>query len=191
MAPSVTADGLTFFLETTRGGGVKIYSAKRNGLDEEFPAPAPVEGVNAADLGVLDFQPYVTPDGGALYFGSSREAGDYDLYRAPREPGTDRFEAPVALASINSLTSDVWPVVSPDELTIYFGSARNLVGSSGAGDVMMATRDSTDEDFGDVRRVLGANSAQNDYPSWISPDGCTLYMTLGPQNAMYVATRPR
>jgi hypothetical protein len=192
MAPSVTADGLTFFLETARAGDVKIFFAKRGTLGEDFSTPAPVEGVNATTPGVLDYQPYVTPAGDALYFGSTRGAGgDYDLYRAQREAGTDRFLPPVALTSINSLTFDIWPVVSPDELTIYFGSARNLAGSSGNVDVLMATRESKDQDFGDIRPVPGVNSAGADHPSWISSDACTLYMTRGPTNAMWVATRAR
>lgn len=192
MASSVTADELTFFFETDRAGDVKIFFAKRSGLGEDFSTPAPVEGVNAPTLGVLDIQPYVTPDGTALYFGSTRAAnGDYDLYRAPREAGSDRFAAPVALASINSLTVDTWPVVSPDELTIYFASARNLIGSNGSYDVLMATRDSKQQDFGDVRPVPGVNSAEHDYPSWISSDACTLYMTRGAPPAMFVATREK
>jgi len=190
MAASVTADGLTLFLETSRAGDVKIFSTKRNSDNEEFPAPTPVTEINSSAPGVLDIQPYVTPDGGAVYFGSTRGgASDYALYRAQREPGSDRFAPPVALASLHSLTVDVWPVVSPDELTIYFASTRNLADSLGSYDVVMATRASKDEDFGTVKNVREVNTAAGEYPSWISPDGCTLYLTRGPPNAMYVATR--
>jgi Tol biopolymer transport system component len=191
MAPSLTADGLTYFLETTRAGDVKIFFAKRNAVGEEFSTPVLVEGVNTNDPGVIDFQPYVTPNGDALYFGSTRGPdGDHDLYRAEREAGSDRFQPPVALASINS-SVDVWPVISPDELTLYFASARSLRGSPGNFDVLMATRGNKQQDFGAVRLVPGVNSPDADYPSWISPDACTLYMTRGPTPAMYVATRAR
>jgi hypothetical protein len=193
MAPSLTADGLTFFLETNRARGeVKIFFAKRTSVGAEFSTPVLVEGVNTSEPGVIDFQPYVTPDGDALYFGSTRGArGDHELYRAQREADSDRFQPPVALASINSLTVDAWPVISPDELTLYFSSARSLLGSTGYFDVLMATRDSKEQDFGNVRPVPGVNSPDADYPGWISPDACTLYLTVGPTPAIYVATRAR
>lgn len=118
--PSITADGLSFYLQSTRAGGPgsgDIFVSTRSTLVADFGAPEVVAAVNDAND---DGDPYILPSGDALYFASNR-AGTYDIFRAARQP-SGTFDAPVALDAINDTADDVLPVVSADELTIYFAS---------------------------------------------------------------------
>jgi hypothetical protein len=80
----------------------------------------------------------------------------------------------------------------PDELTIYFASLRTDGGAKGNLDIWMARRSSVDEQFGLPRNVAKLNTPLSEYPTWISADGCRLYIAKGEANDsfdIYVATR--
>ena len=63
------------------------------------------------------------------------------------------------------------PVVTPDELTIYWTTT---VGSSG--DVFVATRQDTKSPFSGIHAVASVNTtARSEGPTFISADGCRLY----------------
>jgi hypothetical protein len=183
--PSITADGETLFFRGTLGGSSKIFMATRTSDSEDFSNPVRIMGPNSPDDQVFDGDPYVVPDGRAIYFVSDR-SGNYDLFRA------EAFGAPIALTSLNSDSADVMPVVTPDELTIFFASHRP--GSNDA-DIYEAHRESKSEQFRSPIRVKELSTLDGDAPGWISPDGCTLYMhrksASAFNNYVLVATRPK
>lgn len=179
--PVVTADGQTLYFGSTRTQAMdRIYVSIFNPITSNFSAPAVIDSISqAADAGAtapgtLDaLQPYVLPDNTVLYFGSAR-AGTRDIYRATRS--TAGFSRGMAVAELNTTSVEQFPTVSADELVIYWGSNRTDAGRGGF-DVWMATRDSTAGPFGNVRNVTEVNTTTDDFPSWISPDGCRLYLT--------------
>lgn len=82
------------------------------------------------------------------------------------------------------------PVVTPDELTLYFGS--NRPGGAGNYDIYQATRPTVADGFGAPIALASLNTASLDAPSWISEDGCELYFTRLDANVgyqLYVALR--
>ena len=87
------------------------------------------------------------------------------------------------------------PVLTPDELTLYFASNRKDLGGTGSADIYIATRTSTSLKFGNIARIEELATAGEDVPTWISPDNCRLYTSYRPdQNSgtsLYVATRPK
>jgi hypothetical protein len=194
MAPSVTGDGLQIFIEVAPlffedpSVRVSIVSASRIGPGDAFAPSAPVANVNSADPDAFDVQPYVTPDGGAVYFASTRNKSmGAELFRSPRL--ADGYGPPEPLTSINSATDDNSPVVTADELTIYFASFRSA-GSQGEWDVFVAHRDRREEPFRAAAPLAGVNTAGSEFPTWISPDGCELYLTRRDDlRAMYVSRR--
>jgi hypothetical protein len=130
--------------------------------------------------------PYVTPDGGALYFHSYRNY-NFDIYRARRT--ATGFDPPESL-SINTAGTESVPVVSPDEKTIYFYRDGDIPGPKG---IWMATRESATDPFG---MPVSLAELEVPYPpaspTWISPDGCRLYFQeVDPQYGfgIYVAER--
>jgi Tol biopolymer transport system component len=80
--PAPSRDELVMAFTSFRGGGFHIYYATRASRTHAWGAPQEVPGVNDS-LGD-DRSPYLTADGCALYFTSSRSggAGGLDLYVA-------------------------------------------------------------------------------------------------------------
>lgn len=189
--PTFYNGGLELFYDSNGTGGMgsyDVWSATRQTTSVDFSnpgdLPAPVNG------GTYDAHPYVTPSGLVLYFVSTRGGND-DLYRATRSATNVPFvmDTTGALAAVSSSAHDWFPVVTLDERTIYFASDR---GSSGNLDVYVATRVSTSDPFSVATPVAELNTPAGEYPSWISEDGCRLYMTsdrAGSQD-LFVAVKP-
>jgi hypothetical protein len=83
-------------------------------------------------------------------------------------------------------------VVSGDELTLYYATD----GAPGEvfGDIWVTTRPSRDVAFGEPTIVTGVNTSYDEFPQWISPDGCRLYLgrsTTDTDNYLFVAERIR
>ena len=105
------------------------------------------------------------PDGSALYFASNRP--EYGLYRAAMN-GTNAEPAVLVIQG-----GQRFPVVSQDELTLYYGGDVN-----GEFELLMATRPSRDVAFGQPMFVPSLNApGALDQPEGLSPDGCRLYLT--------------
>jgi len=143
---------------------------------------------------VFDGTPFLTSDAGELWFTSDRDAGRHQIFRAF---AADNWFADAAVIPVPSLTApptlDLSPVLSSDGKTLFF--ATDASGDKAFRDIWEAHRDLTDQDFKAARPVAELNLPDaTEYPSWLSPDGCRLYMTRnGPSGAkrnIYVAERP-
>ena len=184
--PSVTADGLTLYMDSNRSGSYGLFTSTRPFLEAEFAAPATLTSLNVFGEGY----PFVTPDGSALYFHSSRLESS-DLYRAAKT--ADGFGPAMRLDVVSTSAIEYAPVVSPDELTIYYYST--AVGSPGGEAIWMATRGSVDESFSSPGPLSGLDGATytRPEPTWVSPDGCRLYFKgtdhVSGQIAIYVVER--
>jgi hypothetical protein len=181
LSPTVTGDGLggalTMYLESTRTGRSEIYLTTSPYLTGLWSDPQVYFDESGG--------PYVMPSGRVLYFHSSR-FGNTDIFRV----STDTF-APVG--GINSPYDDLRPVVTEDELTIYFASSRPDPDARGGWDIWVATRGSAEADFGTPSVVRELSTEQSESPGWISPDGCRLYFDRGGSTTIsriYVAQKP-
>ena len=74
-----------------------------------------------------------------------RTGAVWDLWRATRAADDGPFETPVLITSVNSVSSDLWPSVSPDGLTLLFDADRTTPGTF---HIWRSTRASTDVPFG-------------------------------------------
>ena len=116
----------------------------------------------------------------------------FDLYRA-KNTGSG-FGAPASISELDTTMEDVAPVVTPDDLVIYFASSRTDGSAKGDNDVWVATRTSTTEPFGTPTNVTELNTTIADRPSFVTRDRCTMYLsrfdrTQSPiATAAYVAT---
>lgn len=188
---AVTSDELTMFVGSTRTGpGHDIYTVSRSEKSEPFGTPGVVLNVNAANKN--DVPGSINALGTVLYMSSDR-SGDEDLYTATRTNPATAFGAPVKIAELSQVGVDnSAPVISSDELTIFYGSKR--AGGSGLIDVWTAKRSSPTGTFGNPVNVIELNSGANDQPTWISPDGCQILVmsdrVAGLQD-IYVATRSK
>jgi hypothetical protein len=188
MNPSVSADGLTLFYAIGTKAQIKV--ATRTQTADTFNP-----GKLLSELGADVTQVILAPKGDALYY-----AQKYDLMMA-RKAG-DKFSNITALDTLNdkeaAYSYEMLSVVSPDEKTIYFASLRpNAAAHPDAKynyDIYKAARSAISEPFGKAQYMPDLSSAAfNEYPNWMSPDRCRLYLhrvSDGPENGIMIAKRP-
>jgi hypothetical protein len=177
-SPSLSTDGLRLYYETADGTPEKIVFAVRTSTTDDFvDSDAGSHETHGGGGGSL-ITPYVTAN--ALWYaaaptisnGGTTEIGPYDIYRATFTGDGDVGPA-IAEPSLATPTLEQNPVLTPDELQIYFASDRP--GSSGV-DVWTATRKRREDGFDSPTLVTELSSNGDDYPTWISPDGCRILL---------------
>lgn len=180
--PVLTADGLTLYAEVKRGSApYHLERATRASTSASFSALTPVTALNSA---VNDVAPYVLPDHRAIYFVSGR-GGDAAIYRSEGNAGT--WGAPVLATGTNlqSPQGEDYPALTDDELTIVFTSGRP--GGTGGSDLYLAKRTSLAVGFDAPVELTEINTASDEQPGWISPDGCVFYFSRAAD--LFVTTR--
>jgi Tol biopolymer transport system component len=188
---TVSSDGLTLLFQSARvtGQGDHLYVATRTSAIAAFGAPALVAGVASPVMTDDDTEPFITSDGQELWFISSR-TGSLDIYRATKAGAG--FANPVAVAELNSASSEEHVTLSADRLTVYFSSNRPGPGAQGGVDIYRARRTTTADGFGAPVLVTELSTTGNDNPRWLSADNCRLYLhsNIGGAFNIYVANRP-
>jgi hypothetical protein len=191
---SMTDDGLLLFFERQPIAGLdsNILFAKRTRREDPFDPPQDVPGINSAGY---DANPFVRGDGGELWFVANGQSASIDIYVAHANPNDGGPWTTTTVGEVNTSQQDFNPVISADGLTLYFASDRNLPGSAGL-NIFVASRSDTKSVFQPPQAVDNVNSNDDETPTWLSVDGCRLYMTSnraggrGKQD-IYVATRPK
>ncbi len=175
--PSLAFDGLTLYFATAQptadagSTGSDIYFATRGTSTLPFGSPTLMSAVSGPSD---DSFPYAAPSGG-MYFASNRD-GDMTIYFAARAGVS--FATPVLVESLHEPgTISNLPVVSADGLWIYFASSRGGGGAEGELDIWSSHRETVDAPFAPPVDVLELNTSSSDRPSWISNDGCRMYLT--------------
>jgi hypothetical protein len=171
---TVSADGLTGYFASIRSGGpggVDIFVSTRASAGAAFGSPSRVTAVNGASN---DDDPYLRPDGLALYFDSDRGAGgDVDIFRSTID-GAGNVSAPSLVSTVNTNANETEPVVTPDDLTLFFARGN---AASDAQEIFVSTRATTAAAWGAPSKVTELNSNKNDRPTWISADGCRILIS--------------
>lgn len=173
LSPSLAADGSVLYFESRDSESPiwKIHQRLWDLKSQSFGAIVVISPLGPKDDNFSDGGPYTTPSGSALYFHSDRPGSG--IFRAV-EVGTSWVqggEVPITFPGKIDLMA-AYPVVSPDELTLYFAAYE--VGRQT--DIWRATRATTKASFGEALPLAEINTADaNEVPSFISEDGCRLY----------------
>ncbi|MHC4434979.1 MAG: hypothetical protein ACYTBS_24340 [Planctomycetota bacterium] len=178
----ISADGLSLLFNCQRGGsygGEDIWVTTRATKAEPWGTPVNLGPAFVINSWSHDLSPDVSADGLMLYFVSDRPGGygNYDLWVAMRYTTHDQWGGPVNLGpTVNSSGSDRGPSISADGLSLFFDSERS--GGSGGQDILVTTRETTDDDWG-VPVNLGpiVNSPIDEYNPDISADGLWLFFS--------------
>ncbi len=199
---AVSTDGVYDSYPTmTTSGDFIIFSSRRSGTNRNwvamktngsFEVPALTQLALAPGETVAN-EPYLLEDSRTLYFSADGPAVgvDRDLYRASGDPPAFGGSA-VIVPGTESSADDYAPAVSSDELELFFASNEHNGGNDGEIDIFTATRDAASEPFSPRVRVPELSTpATNDWPVWLSPDGCSLYYIHreGLVSTLFVASR--
>ena len=192
---TVSSDGLTALISSTRTQSSvnpnvsQIWSTLRTSPSSAFLPPAWSNTTFGSQNG--DFDPYFVT-GNLFYYAHLPINGSVDLSAASVvvEPDAGIYGAgpAVDISNLNSSADDRAPVVTPDELTIYFASNR---GSDGGTNVWTSSRPSNAIAWQTPWMVAELAGFGNPRPGWISADGCRLYLTsrAAGSDDIYLATR--
>jgi hypothetical protein len=182
--PTIASDGSLLVFRRS-GPGDDLWMATPTS-PTSFTAPVALTALNTA---AIDTQPYLQPGGNELLFSSARggSTGEGDLYRSIRSGTT--FSPPTRIAELATADDEGDPVLTADGLTIYFRSTRPA--AFAGHNIYVATRPSTADPFGPAVLVDNVNSEGDDGASWLSADGCRLYLSSdrSGNNDIFVATR--
>lgn len=157
-APAFSADGLVLFFTSDRAGTLDLWSATRATRGDTFGTPVVVSALSGSaddvDTSLV---------GGNVYFDSNR-SGNWEIYLS--EAGGP----PARVDAVSSSANEYMPVASGDELTLYF----NRGGLDG--DIFVARRASRGVPFGAPVPVTELNTTAGEWPRFLSPDQCRLYL---------------
>lgn len=182
--PMLSADGLRIFF--TRGfGNTNIFGATRASVADEWSTPGYVIDGDTGEV-----EPYLAFDGSELWFARQQPYGGALQLHVAKAKGTG-FDLPRRVDELTPTDMTTRsPVLSKDGLTLYFAMSTHTTALT---DVFVAHRPSVGALFEAARAVPELTSAADDYPSWISPDGCRIYFTSNRDEAnrgeLYVAER--
>jgi hypothetical protein len=129
--PSVTSKGDLFFTAAYKDGKGKedIYVSRF--VNGEYTKPVSLDtGVNSEKY---EFNAYVAPDESFIMFtsyGRKDDLGGGDLYISYKDEGNNWMPAKSLGKKINSNKIDYCPFVDFKTNTLYFSSARNMLGKS-------------------------------------------------------------
>jgi len=173
--PWISDDTLTLLFEDSSSSSVRL--SQRTTAQAGFPPSKRLL------LGYGD--PYVVAGGDGHIYVSTLLSG--------LEVAALSGWAPAALKPVlggTTTSGDTRPVVTPDELTLYFSAGPPSTGTKRSLDIWVKQRKSTQDPFGAPVAVAELNTTPYNFPSWISPDGCRLYFDSGADlRDLFVAER--
>jgi len=177
----VTDDTLRAYFDAYLGGGVgatRLITKSRPTTTSPFEAALNRTIELGAEPGVIEADPFPSPNEQLLYFASNR-SGAFALYVASK--ANDKWATFLPLKNANSAEGDRKPVIAADGSYVYFQSARPP-GKVGEGTIWIAHRTLGSADLSAfetpklVDEVLPAGaSGSSSWPTWASPDHCRLY----------------
>jgi hypothetical protein len=186
---TVSADGRTMYFDSYRPFR-RVWKSTRAAPSSPW---SDATQVALFDDGWEEYDPFLVPDGSALYFTTATDLPGYEraghVWRAPIT--NDTIGMPVVMADLLNGTDHGQraAVVTPDELVIFWADS----GENPPTRMWTASRSSKMAAFTNKRQLSELNGTYLDLPSWVSPDACTLYFAsqrAGPNVLdIYVARR--
>ncbi len=183
------------------GGGSLIFSSSRGsaGIERVWSSPLaadggfglPTELTTIGAPGDLTTFPFVLPNGLHLYYVTARPNDPgLAIWHATRTTTTAAFGNASNVAELNMPVGsppylDGNPAVTADDRTIYFTSYRPTADAGSTGfNIFMAKRPSAAAGFATPVEVTELNTAAEEWPTWISADGCRILFISDRQGSM-------
>jgi formylglycine-generating enzyme required for sulfatase activity len=178
--PWLSADGLTLYFQSQQPGAPTrqdLWFSHRRALADPWEAKV-IVGPPVSTPENDDLAPSLSADGLQLLFARTSGPGQWEIWQATRASIEAPWSPPVKLGPEINEHPSAAPCPSADGLTLLFASARP--GSLGDTDIWMSTRTSREAAWTPPMN-LGpqVNSAQQEIPDWLSPDGRCLVLSVG------------
>ena len=170
-APSLTADLLEIYFESTRSGTDEIWHATRASADVPFDAPELVTELNSPSG---ETSPEISADGLQIWFVSTRSPslGEFDVWTARRASRDARWDPPEHVIELSSRFVEHGAAPSPDTLAIVVHSSRD----DGSGGLFMSQRSEVGALWSTPEPVLGVNEpTSNEAAGHLGAGLTTLY----------------
>lgn len=115
------------------GTALPLVSDREGGVYQTYLAHAGADGFDDARVEALVYlwqpetsmdDPFLSEDGGLLFFRRAPPAGAGDLYVAWRRPDRSEFIDPAPLMTVNSPADDRYPFLSADQIRFFFSSSQ-------------------------------------------------------------------
>ncbi len=171
-SPTPTLGGLELYFFSYRAGsqGADIWYATRDSLADQFGTP-----VQASELDTTanEGAPTLSDDAVDIVFERDDPSAG-DLFEARRASTDVVFDAPVAVAALDTPSTEDDPFLSADGLRIVFASSR--IGPDEHGlDVFESTRSSLDDTFTQPVELAPLDSDSDDFTPTLSADALDIF----------------
>lgn len=169
--PSLTADLLELYVNTTNAGESDIYVSVRGGAAEPWPMPVRVALVSQTTFG--ETTPEVSYDGLTMIVASNRTGtiGGTDLWLSTRNTRSELWRDPQRIVELASSDNEAAGNMSPDGRAVVFSSWRN---GNGSPDLFYAERASGATAW-TVTELVALNTAGHEGSPFLSADKLTVY----------------
>jgi len=179
MAPALTADErlIVFARRDPASGYVRLFEATRENPDGPFTGERRLDELVSTGYNVN--APWISTDGLRLYYWE-KDAPPLGLGRIKLAVRDDRSQPWQYVRTLTELDPDGEgannPALTEDELILVFSSYRpgSTYGTERT-NLWIATRESLDEPFTNLRPLDELNSSKHEQGGWLSADGLILY----------------
>lgn len=187
-SPSPSSDGRVLVLARGPAPGSRALYVTTRQDTGNFSPPIPIAAV-PNDGGIEDGDPFLLGNGNAVYWGTNRSGANGLSIRRMERNGTSFAPATTVLAGSSTITYTL-PVVDDAESTILYATGST---DSSTWDIVEARLDGAFLAGAPIAHPELNQAGVGDAPSWLSPDGCTLYFQRGfaaaPNAMVFVARR--
>jgi hypothetical protein len=187
---NISADGLTLYFSSNRSGGeggYDLWCTTRATINDDW---GPAENLGQPPNSQYSYwEPSVSSDGLTLYFSDGHSpqygnrlpgglGGQGDIWMVTRASVNGAWGEPINLGPAINSQHAIHPSISSDSLSLYFQTHRS--GALGHCDIMVATRKSISDPFGDPVFLKNVNAGGADWTPDISADGLILFFMRNP-----------
>jgi hypothetical protein len=130
--------------------------------------------------------PFATKHASEIWYAAGPQSDQYEIFHS-KISGSGAASDPIQVPEINTPYAEASPVLSDDGLVIYWSSTRPDGDAQGDHDVWVAVRPDAASRFGTPKNVTELNTYALEYPAWLSPDLCQLYIARS--GSVLVASR--
>lgn len=203
--PTVSPDGLRLLFQSDRDRGTaklrsfRLYLAERATLRDPFGPPRQVTVGVSTDPSRSEEEPYFGGGGRVVFSfqgvreGSTEEETVFGATLGRGPDGAPALEGPGSFGTLDTAVEDGHPVISEDGEEIFWASERDTDPNAPDENVWHAVRSGATFGAPERMTVLSQVGA-TDYPTYLTPDRCALYIIRKESDALkrvYVARRSR